>query len=229
MQLRTYLALLRRFWPLILLLPLLAGGLSLGLALRQPTRYQAGVRVMIARSVIATGSAASLPDFNDSYSWTTTEFILDDLPQVIGSAAFAKDVQAAVAADGLSVTPAAIQGGLRAEVLHRVMYLTATADTPEIALAMLEGSVGALQSQGLAYWGRGPGGLDVSVLDPPQAAGTVGGLSDKLINAALRATLGLAVAVGLALLITYLDDRLRSPAQAEQWTGARVLASIPKE
>jgi capsular polysaccharide biosynthesis protein len=229
MQLRAYLALLRRFWPLILLLPLAAGGLSLGLALRQPTRYQAGVRLMIARSTINTGTAASLPDFNDSYSWNTTEFILDDLPQVIASAAFARDVEPAVAAAGLSVAPATIQGSLRAEVLHRAIYLTAVADTPELALAIINGAVGALQSQGLSYWGREPGGLDVATLDPPQAAGIVGGLSDKLTSAALRAALGLAVAIGLALLINYLDDRLHSPAQAEQWTGARVLASIPKE
>ncbi|MEI7772808.1 MAG: lipopolysaccharide biosynthesis protein [Chloroflexales bacterium] len=229
MQLRAYLAMLRRFWPLILLLPLAAGGLSLGLSLRQPVRYQASVRLMIARGLIDTGGVASMPDFNDSYSWTTTEFILDDLPQVIGSAAFATDVQAAVAAAGLSVTPAAIQAGLRGEVLHRELYLTVVADTPDLALAIAHGAVAALQSQGLSYWGRSPGGLDVATLDPPQPAGTVGGLSDKLLSAALRAALGLAVAVGLALLINYLDDRLRSPAQAEQWTGARVLASIPKE
>jgi capsular polysaccharide biosynthesis protein len=229
MQLRAYLALIRRFWPLILLLPLVTGGLSIGLALRQPTRYQATTRLMIARSVIDTRATASLPDFNDSYSWNTTEFILDDLPQVIGSATFARDVQSAVAAAGISVAPEAIQSGLRAEVLHRSLYLTAVADTPALALAILQGAVGSLKSQGLSYWGREPGGLDVATLDPPQAAGVVGGLSDKLINAAMRAALGLAVALGLALLINYLDDRLRSPAQAEQWTGARVLASIPKE
>jgi hypothetical protein len=229
MQLRAYMALLRRFWPMILLLPLITGGVSLGLAMRQPARYKATVRLMIARSVIATGTAASLPDFNDSYSWTTTEFILDDLPQVIGSATFAKDVQAAVGAAGLSVAPTAIQGGMSVEVLHRAIYLTAVADTPDIAMAVVRGAVGALQSQGLSYWGRGLGGLNIATLDPPQATGTIGGMTDRLSNAALRAALGLVVALGLALLITYLDDRLRSPAQAEQWTGARVLASIPKE
>jgi hypothetical protein len=225
MQLRAYLALLRRFWPLIVALPLLSGGLSLATALGQPARYQATVQLMITRSVIADGGAASLPDFNDSYSWTTTEFILDDLPQVVGSAAFAEDVRAS----GVDVPPAAIQGGLRAEVLHRAVYLSAVAATPDLALAIVNGAVGALQSRGLAYWGRGVGGLDVAVLNPPQASGVVGGPRAALLGAAVRAALGLAVAVGLALLLNYLDDRLRSPAQAEQWIGARVLATIPKE
>ncbi len=229
MQLRAYLALLRRFWLMILLLPLATGGISLGMSLRQPVRYQATVRLMIARSLIDTSGVASMPDFNDSYSWTTTEFILDDLPQVIGSSAFATDVQAAVVAAGRSAAPVAIQAGLRSEVLHRELYLTAVADTPELALVIAQGAVAALQSHGLSYWGRGPGGLDVATLDPPQAAGTIGSMTDKLLNAALRAVLGLAVAVGLALLANYLDDRLRSPAQAERWIGVRVLASIPKE
>ncbi len=225
MQLRAYLAILRRFWALILLLPLLAGGISLGLGLRQPARYQATVRLMVTRSLIDSAGGASLPDFNDSYSWTTTEFILDDLPLVIGSAAFAQDVAATVG----DLSPAAVQGGLSATVLHRAISLGATADTPEQALALLRASAEALHTRGLAYWGRGVGGLNVAILDPPQAAGSVGGLRPALVSAAMRAALGLAVAVGLALLVNYLDDRLRSPAQAEQWTGARVLATIPKE
>ncbi|MEI6775412.1 MAG: hypothetical protein WCK70_00760 [Chloroflexales bacterium] len=229
MQLRAYLSLLRRFWLMILLLPLVTGGLSLGLSLRQPVRYQASVRLMIARSLIDAGHAASMPDFNDNYSWATTEFILDDLPQVIGSTAFATDVQSAVAAAGFSVDPAAVQDGLRGEVLHRELYITVVAATPDLALAVTQSAVDMLTSHGLSYWGRSPGGLDVATLDPPQLAGTVGNLSSKLVNAILRAALGLAVAIGLALLITYLDDRLRSPDQAEQWIGVRVLASIPKE
>jgi capsular polysaccharide biosynthesis protein len=223
MQLRAYIAILRRFWPMILLLPLLAGGLSLGL--RQPVRYQATVRLMVTRSLIDTSGGASLPDFNDSYSWTTTEFILDDLGLVVASTAFAQDVSAAM--EGLP--PAAIQGGLSATVLHRSVYLSAVADTPEQALAVLGAATDALRTKGLAYWGRSAGGLDVAILDPPQASGSVGGMRPALINATQRAALGLAVAIGLALLIHYLDDRLRSPAQAELWTGTRVLATIPKE
>ncbi|NTV65433.1 MAG: lipopolysaccharide biosynthesis protein [Oscillochloris sp.] len=229
MQLRAYLSFLRRFWLIILLLPLLTGGLSLGMGLRQPTRYQAGTRLMVARSLVDTGHSASLPDFNDSYSWTTTEFILDDMPLVVSSTAFAQDVSATLATSGQDLPAAAIQGALRAEVLHRSVYLSAVADSPAQALALLGVATETLRAHGLRYWGRGEGGLDVTTLDPPSPAGSVGGPRAALTSAALRAALGLAVAIGLALLITYLDDRLRGPAQAEQWLGVRVLAVIPKE
>jgi capsular polysaccharide biosynthesis protein len=45
----------------------------------------------------------------------------------------------------------------------------------------------------------------------------------------VRVALALAASIGLAFLVNYLDDRLRSPRQAEQWIGARVLGVIPKE
>lgn len=232
MQLRAYSEILWRRWPIVLLLPLLVGGLSLALALRQPPRYQALVKLMVTRSLVDTAGAATLPDFNDSYSWNTTEFILDDLPQVIGSALYAEDVRAAVAANGYALDVGTIQGNLRAEVLHRSVFLTAVAGSPELALAMVRGAVAALDTNGLKYWGRAPaggGGLQVVVLDPASGAVAVGGLRDLLLDVGLRTALGLLAGVGLASLLHYLDDRLRSAGQAEQWVGVRVLAVIPKE
>lgn len=231
MQLREYVLILRRFWPILLLLPALAAGLSLAMGLRQPARYQAAARLMITQSPLAP-AGNELPDYNNSYSWLTSEYILDDLPQVVGSRAFAEDVAAALAAEGLAVDPAAVQGGLRAEVLHRAASFTAVADRPELATAFLRGAIAALQTNGLSYWNRAPsggGGLQVAVIDPPGAAAPVGGLRALLLEVALRGALAAAAAVGLALLLHYLDDRLRSPRQAEQWTGLSVIAVIPKE
>lgn len=227
MQVRAYFTLVRRFWMLIVLLPILAGGLSLVWGLRQPVRYQATVRLMVARTLLDTERDATMLDLNENYAWTTTEFVLDDLPLVVGSATFAQDVRDALAALGYDLPT--LQGSLQAEVLHRSVLLSAVADTPDLAVVMLQQAVEMLRTNGLAYWGRTPGELDIAILDPPQAAGSVGGLRTALINAALRAALALAVAVGLALLIAYLDDRLYTSDQAEAWTGYRLLASIPKE
>lgn len=232
MQLREYLFILRRFWPLILVLPLIVGGVSLALALGRPERYQASARIMVTQRPLDDAVAADLPDYNNSYSWLTSEYILDDLPQVVTSVAFAEDVRAAAAAAGSDLAVPAIQGGLRAEVLHRAVFLAAVADSPDAALATVRGAVDALQTNGLKYWDRAPagsGGLLVAVLDPPGGVGPTGGLRGTLFDVGLRTALALAAAIGLAFLLHYLDDRLRSPRQAEQWTGANVLAVIPKE
>jgi hypothetical protein len=232
MQLREYLSILRRLWPLIVALPLLAGGLSLALGLGRPQSYQASARIMVSLQPIDAAGAADLPDYNNNYSWLTSEYMLDDLPQVVNSVAFAEDVRAVAAEQGYGLQPEAIRGGLRAEVLHRSVVLVAVADSAESALATVRGAVEALERNGLKYWDRAPaagGGMYVAVLDPPGGVGPVGGSRDLLVDVAMRAALALAAALGLTLLIHYLDDRLRGPRQAEQWTGLSVLAVIPKE
>jgi capsular polysaccharide biosynthesis protein len=228
MQLREYLSILRRYWPLVALLPLLAGGLSLALALRRPPLYQAAAKLLVTQA--PSGADASLPGLDDGATWTTTEYILDDLPHVLQSVAFAEDVRAAMAAEGYPIEVAAIQTGLRPEITHRAVYLVAVAPAPDTAAALLRNAVAALSAGGLKYWGRASaGGLEVAVLDPPSAAAPAGGLRDLLIDVGARLALALAAAVGLAFLLNALDDRLRSPRQAEQWTGAPVIGLIPKE
>jgi capsular polysaccharide biosynthesis protein len=228
MQLREYLSILRRYWPLVALLPLLAGGLSLAVALRRPPAYQAAAKLLVTQA--PSERDATLPSLDDGATWTTTEYILDDLPHVLQSVAFAEDVHAAMAAEGYPIEIVAIQTGLRPEVTHRAVYLVATAAAPDTAAALLRNAVAALSAGGLKYWGRAPaGGLEVAVLDPPSAAAPVGGLRDLVIDVGARVALALAAAVGLAFLLNALDDRLRSPRQAEQWTGAPVIGLIPKE
>lgn len=225
MLLRDYLAVLRRFWPLVLLLPLLAGGASLAVALRRPPAYAAAARLLVT---LAPPADAAAPR-DDQATWATTEFILDDLPFVLQSAAFADDVAAAARAEGYPLDPAAARGAIAAEVTHRAVYLSASAPTPEAALALVRGAIAALSDGGLSYWGRSPSGsFEVAVLDPPAAA-PVGGLRDLVLDVGARVALALVAAVGLAFLLHALDDRLRSSRQAEEWTGARVIGVIPRD
>src|SRR5690606_36472810 len=102
MQLREYLSILRRYWPLVALLPLLVGGLSLALALRRPPTHPASAKLLVTQAASDDASSAA-PDLDDSATWTTTEYILDDLPHVLQSVAFAEDVRAAMAAEGYPI------------------------------------------------------------------------------------------------------------------------------
>jgi capsular polysaccharide biosynthesis protein len=226
MQLRDLLAILWRFWLLIVLVPALAGGVSLLLALRQPVQYQAAARLMITQTPFDPAGQAELPDYNNTYSWLVSEYILDDLPQVLSSNAFAVDLTAQRARADVPLA------SLSAEVLHRSVRIVATADTPEPALDTLQAAITTLQQHGLKYWDRlppsGPG-IQVAVLDPPTPLGSTVSNRAIVLNVALRTALALAAAVALALALNYLDNRVRSPRQAEQATGVPVLATIPKE
>lgn len=230
MHLYEYLSILRRYWLLVLLPPLIAGALSLALALGRAPAYQASALAMVSRAPLSAPAPSPLPDVDERSTWMTTEYLLDDLPFVVGSAAFAADVQAALADEGYQIDVATIRGGVRADVTHRAVTFRAVADTPEAASAVLRATLATLQSGGLKYWGRASaGGLHVAVLDPPGEAAPVAGRREVLRDVALRVTLALAAGVGLAFLLNAFDDRLRSPRQAEQWLGVRVIGVIPKE
>ncbi|MCG8352117.1 MAG: Wzz/FepE/Etk N-terminal domain-containing protein [Chloroflexales bacterium] len=233
MQLRHYFTILRRFWILIVILPLVVGIASLYVTLNQPARYSATARLMVSQEPqVAPRHPYSFPDFNLYNSWESSAYILDDLPQVVTSAAFGQDVSAWLQDQGYDVAPNLIQAGVRAEIFHRSVSVSANSDTPELAQIMLRGAVETLQSNGLKYWGRatnGDSGLSVAILDPPGNARPLSSLRTMVVDVGLRVGLALATAIGLAFLLHYLDDIVRGPQQAEDWTGIRVLGVIPKE
>lgn len=230
MNLYEYLSILRRYWILALVPPLIAGSVSLALGLRRTPTYQATAQAIITRTPLSGAAPSALPDLDERSNWMTTEYLLDDLRFVISSTAFADDVRAAMAANGYALDVEAIRKGLSIEVTHRIVELRAVADRPEVASAMLQAALETLQSGGLKYWGRAAaGGLTVAVLEPPGPAGPVGGFRDLLRDVGLRTALALAAGVALVFLVNAFDDRLRSPRQVEQWIGVRVIGTIPKE
>ncbi len=232
MQLYHILAILRRFWPPVVLLPLLVAIMSFGLALSRTPVYGSSATLLVSQAPQPSSAAGQFGDVNLNYSWESSEFILDDLPQVVSSISFATDVAAFMASAEQPADVGAIRAGLRAENFHRSVTLSASAATPEQATAMLEAAIQALQNYGLKYWDRsesGADGLRVAVLNPPGGAAVVNGWRAAALNIALRTGLAFAAGVGLALLLFYLDDRLRDRRQAEQWLGLPVIGTIPEE
>jgi capsular polysaccharide biosynthesis protein len=232
MQLYHIFAILRRFWPPVIILPLLVIVISVGLALSRTPIYGSSAMVLITQAPQQNSTDGQFGDVNLNYSWQSSEFILDDLPQVVSSTSFATDVAAFMAGAEQPADIAAIRAGLRAEHFHRSVTLSASATSPEQATAMLEAAIQALQTYGLKYWDRseaGADGLHVAVLNPPGGAAVINGWRTAALNVALRTGLAFAAGVGLALLLFYLDDTLRDRRQAEQWLGLPVVGTIPEE
>ncbi len=233
MQLKHYLSIVRRQWLLIIALPLLVALVSLALAVQQPQTYQSSARVIVTQSPrVQADSAEAFPDLNLNHSWISSEFILDDIPQVVSSRAFAEDVTALLAAEDVTIPPEAVQAALYAENLHRSVTIQALTGDPAQAEALVRGAVAALQQHGLEYWSRATAtgsGLSVAVIDPARPAEATFSTRQMVVDVALRAFLALVTAIGLAFLIYYLDDTIRSQQQVEEWLDMSVIAVIPKE
>lgn len=227
MELRHYFGILRRSWPLVVGLPLLVALLTIGLWFLLPARYGVLVTMIVTQRPFATNeTAVTLPDYNSFNSWAASEYIVDDVLQLVETPIFAADIAAWVQQQhGVTLSTEDIQDGLSAERQHRTVYLSAEADDINHARLIGQGAVTMLQSKGLQYWAR-EGQLDVSVLSNPDSAGRVDGLSTLALNVVIRTLLAALLAVGLAFLRYYLDQTLHQRGDVES-LGFEVVGAIP--
>ena len=231
MQLRFYLAIVRRFWPLVVALPLLVGLISLIVALRESPSYTANAVLIVTQALPGTPYTPSPTELRDQ--WGGTEYVIDDLSRVIGSTLFAQDVSAALSAQGVTLDPISIANSLSVTTLHRSVTIQGSASAPETAKSLVEAAVQTLRTNGLKYWGLsgprvGPG-INVVELSPPEAVTSLRSTRRLAATIGLRVALGLAAGVGIAFLLHYLDTTLHEPGQVEEGVGLSVIGVIPRE
>lgn len=231
MQLRHYLSIVLRFWPIVLILPIIVGLVSFFLALRQPVSYLASADFLVLQALPVQGEIREPSELRDQ--WGGTEYVIDDLPQVVASARFAQDVSAVLSQRGIDLAPSVVKGTLSAQALHRTVTIQAQSGSSEHAVALVEAAVEALRQNGLAYWGRSDltegSGLEVSLLNISEQATPQSNTRRIILNSAVRAALGLAAGVGIAFLLSYLDIRIRSRYDVEEGVGLPVVGMIPPE
>ena len=213
MQLRLYLAILRRRWWILVALPLVVAMISGVAAANRPARYGTTVRLLITRGPIAgddgiptNGGAAGLTDQGEDKTAL-------DLPAIISGATFRTDLARELTRQGNPIDEAALAGALNGIRQDNVVTIAISAARPIDAVAIGPAMVALLKANGLRYWGDprampGAPGLNVGVLDLPEQATLLNGPRAIAIDMALRALLALIVAVGLAFGRHYLDQRL---------------------
>jgi capsular polysaccharide biosynthesis protein len=194
MELYHYLNILRRRWPLLVVLPLLVALISLVATATQPPRFGATARLLVTRP-------ANVVDAEDTLAY--------DLPAIVGGAPFATDVTAELARRGRPVERAIVEQALHAENQRHVVFLSATASNPEDAMAIVRAAVELIQANGLRYWGdthatAAQPGMNVAVLELPTTAALLNGPAAIALEVALRALLGLLAGAMAAFALHYL-------------------------
>lgn len=223
MELRAYFTILRRFWWLLLALPLLVGLFSL-------LTYRAPAPVY---GYTAKFSVSFLPAPREDMDQDprlgavqASEYVADDLTEVVRGSRFAALVQRHLPADQ-QLPPGAIAGATRADKQHRILIVSITAGTPEQAAAIGQATVRAAEADLAALltelWGSD---VRLLLIDEGGPFGLPTALRSRL-EVPLRVVLALVAAVALAFALDYLDDSVRSRAEAEALVGP-VLAEIPK-
>ena len=229
MELRHYFWIVRRSWPLVVGLPALVGLITLALAFLLPPSYVITAAMLVTQRPLGVVTPQiNLPDYNNFHSWAASEYIDDDILQVVETRRFAEDIAGWLQTQhGLTLDPDRISRGIEAERKHRMIYLTVTAAAPTHARLIAQGAITMLQQNGLRYWQRDETTtLHVSELDLPAKAAREPGLLGMAFDVVLRGMLALMLAIGIAFLRHYLDQSIQRVGEIEA-LGMEVVGAIP--
>jgi capsular polysaccharide biosynthesis protein len=229
MELRHYFAILRRSWPIVVGLPLLVALATVAATVLLPARYATQATMFITQKPLATNeSSVVLPDYNNFNSWAASEYIVDDMLQLVETQAFAQDIATWVKQQqNVDLDPDDIRDGLSGERTHRAVTVSVEAAEQAHAEWIAQGVIAMLQEKGLSYWNRNESAqLSIAVLDPPGEAGRAGGIVGLALDLIVRTLLAFLLAVGLAFLRHYLDQTVHRRADVEA-LGLEVVGTIP--
>lgn len=199
-------------------------------AVRGPRSYEATTRLAVSVGTLPDAAAVDdrtpYPHFREYYSWLASEYLADDLSEIIRSDAFAADVAANV---GQDVTKGSFKDVARARKTHRILEVTVQAATPEQAWQLAMAVNNVIEIHGPKYLRQlatpRPIGQVIAIDAPAVRPTTTTG--NRLLDIGLRGGLGLLVGLLLAFVVDYLDPRLRTARQVEQYLGLPVLGEIP--
>ena len=219
MELRKYWQIVWRRWWLVAAIVGIVLVVSL-VTYRQPEPvYVANMRFAIGIEGQEPVSAVSGEGRSDA--WLASEYLADDLSEVVKGGDFASHVSEKV---GFSV-PA---GTIFASREHRIMTVSITWPDQEQVRAIAETVGAAVEDGGTDYFPQLVGVEARAILIDGPGIGQVGrSLKDKL-DLPIRLLVALVAGVALTFLWDYLDDSVRDRVEVEE-LGVPVLGEIPRK
>jgi capsular polysaccharide biosynthesis protein len=236
-EIGQYLDIVRRRWWLVALTFLAALFMAGVFAVRGATAYKATVRVAVSTAVPddylprSTTGPDGMPrpgPFYDPnyYNWLTSEYLADDLSEIVRSRSFAEDVSAIM---GENVDPKSISDVVRTRKTHRILSITVTANEFGKAQRLGDAIVKALQTESPKYLRQlSAVNGQIVVIDPPETQRGEGAAA-VVIDIGLKALLGLLFGLALVFALDYLDPRVRNGRDAERTLGLPIMGEIPDE
>ncbi|HEY8884982.1 MAG TPA: hypothetical protein VIO35_06695 [Chloroflexota bacterium] len=221
MELRQYLEIIRDRAAVVIgtfLVALVAAAASVYLVPQATSTYSAVLTIAVLPQPLP--QSATLYFSDDYYSYVASEYANDDLIAVLQSDLFMQGIRARL--------PNAPSGSISATKAHRVVNISVGSGTAAGATALAQAVADALLAPDAEkkYFSLLTNrNVTVSVVDGPRLGSQPAG-RNALLNLAARALVGLALGIGLAFLLEYLDDSIR-PNEAEALLGWPILAEVP--
>jgi capsular polysaccharide biosynthesis protein len=231
MVLRHYWAIVWRYRLVVLALPFLVGLVASALFFAQPPSYTAKVRAQV---VLAPPQATAPDDFfryDTYYSYLATEYVTDDLTDMLNGNAFAIAVAATLRGPEFNVNLAdhEVFGTYEAQREHRVLEIEVTTGDPARSLAIARAVLLTLQRDPLQYFSRGERvpAQEAAIIPVELPLHAPSNRVNRALNVVLQTALAGCAGLALAFLLAYLNDRVRDAEGAEKALGLPVLGQIP--
>jgi capsular polysaccharide biosynthesis protein len=212
MELREYWRIIRRRWWLPVGLAIAVGLLTVVMQRPwqpRPPSYNATMRFNVG---VQPQRLTDVYTYDRYYTMLTSEYLVDDMGEIVRSQRFAEAVSRRLADQGIRVPAAAIGASTQPGKLHRILSVNVSWGDPAQLRAIAE-AVAATVTEGSAEFFS-------------QFSAEEADIREQL-DLPLRIALALAVGVGLALLLHYLDDYVRDRADLEK-LDILVLGEVPR-
>jgi capsular polysaccharide biosynthesis protein len=226
-ELRAYWKILIRRWWLPVGLGLLVALLTLAMQrpwVSRPLAYSAAMRFNVG---IRPERIPGVYTYDRYYTMLTSEYLVDDLGEIVRSQAFAAAVSKQLAAEGITVPAGAIGGSTQPGKLHRILTVNVTWGDEAVLRKIADGIVATLTQGSAEFFAQfSAEEADIRLIDAPRI-GVVGRPAREQLDLPLRVLLAVIAGAGLAFLLDYLDDSVRDRVDAEV-LGWPVLVEIPR-
>lgn len=226
MELRDYTRVLRRYWGLVVVLPVVVGVASFIFRAQPAPTYSASVRFTIGVNALPPNQALGYDPILTAYQ--ASEYIRDDFVEIIRSDVFADDVNTVLAkmgVTGIMVRKGNISAAI--EKQRRLMSLSVTWDNAEHAQKIADAAIKNLSENNAKYFAQlGSTGAMLTVIDKPVVV-PVGKSLREQMDIPIRVVIALLAGIALAFILDYLDTSVRDARDAEA-LGLRVVGEIPK-
>jgi capsular polysaccharide biosynthesis protein len=206
----------QRLWIIVLTVCILVGAAA-AFSLAKTPLYEASIKILIGQQQReASGSLGS-------------EVVgLQQLTQTMAQAVPTRPVaEAVIQEQNLKIAPGELLTNLTVEQIAETQFIeVAYRDADPERAQQVANTIGSVFSQRVSEVSPNVNGITATVWEPavvPEAPVS----PDLLRNGLVALVAGLMLGVALAFLMEHLDDRWRSPEEAEHIAGRPVLAVIP--
>lgn len=221
LRLPRFWAVVRRRWPVLVVLPLLALGLA-------GYNYKHAAKSYTATGETTVTDLSPQPPvpqgYANYYRDLASEAASDDLVRVVPGSVFSQAVSKRLQAQGQNYSPGEVQSALTASRVFRALTVNATSGDPNRALAIDHAALDELAENGPSYLPNRP--VALSIINYPTSAAAKSLKPGVLAAGTVLA--GLLAAAAIALIVELFDTRVHDEREIEDELGVPVVGTIPR-